>query len=478
MPVDLIEQFIDVYVDALRDNNAAIFAGAGLSIPAGFVDWKKLMRGIAADLNLSVDKESDLVTLAQYHVNEFKGRHKINQILIDEFAAKASVTKTHQVLANLPIQTFWTTNYDTLIEDSLRKAHKKPDVKIATANLATTVHNRDAVVYKMHGDVSLPHEAVVTKEDYETFSSGRQLFSTALQGDLVSKTFLFIGFSFNDPNLSYILGRIRALLGGNVRHHYCLIRRVARKDFGPVKEFHYAQAKQELQIRDLRRYGIIAVVADDYSQYADVIDRLAKRYKRSKVFISGSAASYSPFSETKGSALTQAISRGLVKNKFGVVSGGGLGIGPHVVNGALEQFEAENTRAIDDRLTLRPFPAAIADPAKRKLRWTNYRKEILREAGIAIFLFGNKLDADGNMIKADGVEEEFRIAAQMGIPVIPVGATGHVAADLHAKVLADFDKYYPSPGFRSLFVSLGRDGSANQIASRVIRFVEKLQTHK
>jgi hypothetical protein len=34
----LIDSFIDTYVQALHDQNAAIFAGAGLSIPAGMVD--------------------------------------------------------------------------------------------------------------------------------------------------------------------------------------------------------------------------------------------------------------------------------------------------------------------------------------------------------------------------------------------------------------------------------------------------------
>src|SRR5947208_3360181 len=113
-----------------------------------------------------------------------------------------------------------------LLEKSLEQAGKHPDVKITTENLATNVPLRDAVVYKMHGDAKHPHDAVVTKDDYEAYNTKRQLFSTALQGDLVSKTFLFLGFSFTDPNLDYILSRIRVLLGENRRDHYCLLKRV------------------------------------------------------------------------------------------------------------------------------------------------------------------------------------------------------------------------------------------------------------
>jgi NAD-dependent SIR2 family protein deacetylase len=37
-------RFIDDYLAEIEAGNAAIFAGAGLSIPAGFVDWRDLLR--------------------------------------------------------------------------------------------------------------------------------------------------------------------------------------------------------------------------------------------------------------------------------------------------------------------------------------------------------------------------------------------------------------------------------------------------
>lgn len=56
-------------VKELQADNLAIFAGAGLSKPAGYVDWKNLLKEVAEELELDIDKESDLVALAQYHVN-------------------------------------------------------------------------------------------------------------------------------------------------------------------------------------------------------------------------------------------------------------------------------------------------------------------------------------------------------------------------------------------------------------------------
>src|SRR5216683_1453339 len=98
MPRDPIDSFIDTYVQALHDQNAAIFAGAGLSIPAGLVNWKELLKDIASDIGLDVNKEDDLVTVAQFHVNERGGRHRINQALIDEFSGRAKTTDKHKLL--------------------------------------------------------------------------------------------------------------------------------------------------------------------------------------------------------------------------------------------------------------------------------------------------------------------------------------------------------------------------------------------
>ena len=471
---DSIVSFVDAYVEALRDQNAAIFAGAGLSIPAGIVDWRELLRSIAEDVGLDVDEEDDLVTVAQYHLNK-RGRHKINQTLVNEFANRAALTANHEILAALPIRTFWTTNYDSLIEQALKAAGKTPDVKITAENLTTTAHRRDAIVYKMHGDVSQPDKAVVTREDYELYATTRHLFSTALQGDLVSKTFLFVGFSFSDPNLNYVLGRIRTLLGTNVRHHYCLLRRVHLRDFKTRREFHYARAKQDLQVDDLMRYGIIGLVVDDYSKYTSVLRRIAHRFRRSRVFISGSAADYAPWTEPKAGQLIQEIARQLAQNGFGVVSGSGLGVGPHVINGVLEQLDRDKTRVVDDRLILRPFPQGIADAAERKRRWTEYRQEMLADAGIAVFLFGNKRNAAGAIVSADGVEEEFSIAVEKDIAVVPVGCTGSVAAALHRRVAKKFVKYYPKPGYKKLFSDLGEKSSPTTVAARVLKLVKKLR---
>lgn len=76
-----ISTFEIAILKELENNNVSIFAGAGLSRGNGFVDWKGLLRDIASELSLNIDKEHDLVTVAQYHCNNH-GRQTINEAIV------------------------------------------------------------------------------------------------------------------------------------------------------------------------------------------------------------------------------------------------------------------------------------------------------------------------------------------------------------------------------------------------------------
>lgn len=78
-----IDIFVNKFVKELEEENAAIFAGAGLSVSAGFVSWRALLKPIADELGLNIDTETDLVSVAQYHCNEKQSRAGLNQELIE-----------------------------------------------------------------------------------------------------------------------------------------------------------------------------------------------------------------------------------------------------------------------------------------------------------------------------------------------------------------------------------------------------------
>lgn len=468
-----VKRFLREYVKSIQDSNAAVFAGAGLSRPAGFVDWKELLKDVAEEVGLDIDQEDDLITLAQYHVNQTGGRSKINQILIDEFTKRSRPTVNHRILAKLPIETYWTTNYDQLLERSFEEEGKLVDKKISSENLSHTVRGSDVTLYKMHGDSSLPHDAVLTKDDYMDYDKKRLLFKTALQGDLVSKTFLFIGFSFDDPNLDQVISRIHSLLNQNRRTHYCLMKKIDQSYYATKDEFDYAKVKQELKMQNLKRYGIEVLLVDEYEVITHILQDITLLINRNNIFVSGSAKVYGDWSEEEAFKFSTELSKALIRNNYNLVSGFGLGIGSCIISGALEEIYSGHSEKVEDRLISRPFPqVTTGDIAQAKL-WTQYREDMLSKVGIAIFIFGNK-EEKGEIVDADGMIEEFDISISNHLIPIPIGATGFTSKKLLDKIEEDFEKYVPVEELRPLYKKLHEKLSPEELIDIVLAILKKL----
>lgn len=426
---------INKLVDELDRNNLAIFAGAGLSVDAGFVNWKVLLKNLAEEIGLDIKKESDLVSLAQYHTNENQGnRSAINNLILNEFSQKTSITKNHKILARLPIDTYWTTNYDNLIERSLTESGKIVDVKHNTDHLPNSILGRDAVVYKMHGDYKDPNSAVLIKDDYEQYHLNRADFFTALRGDLLTKKFLFLGLSFSDPNIDYILSRIRASYNKNQPQHYCILKKISIEPKESKADFEYRERKQELFIGDLKRVGIKTLLVEEYSEITEILLEVEKAQKQKTIFISGAAHDYAPFNQVDVEKFVSELTQDILEMGYRVVTGFGLGIGSSVISGAVEYLLKKRKKIDEDHLVLRPFP----QDEQGKQLWTLYRQDMIDYAGISIFLFGNKYQ-DGELVLADGIQEEYDISKSNGNILLPIGSTGYMAKELWDKLSKESD---------------------------------------
>jgi hypothetical protein len=73
------------------------------------------------------------------------------------------------------------------------------------------------------------------------------------------------------------------------------------------------------------------------------------------------------------------------------------------------------------------------------------------------------------------MEEEFRLASGKHLAVVPLGCTGSKAAELHKRVLDNFATYYPTSGYKAMFKDLGKKGSVQQVATRVVSLIQKLR---
>lgn len=467
MPSSATNKFVSFnkeFVKALDDRRAALFIGSGMSRDAGMPTWSDLLRDVASELNLDVDKEADLVALAQFHINEKRVRSRLNQLIVDEYGRDVPVTANHHLIATLPIETVWTTNYDTLIERGFHEAGKRCDVRITKGNFSAPPRGKDVTIYKMHGDVSMPEDATLTKDDYEIYSTKHEIFSSALRGDLVTKTFLFLGFSLTDPNIDYILSRIRLLMGQDAQQHYCVMRWPDKpKRGGKAKaQYDYDMVRLQLRISDLKRYGIEALMIDRYDEVTEILQTLNKRAHRKNVFVSGSAHTYAPLDQQRVDGLAHLIGQQLIKRDYNLVSGFGLGIGGTVLIGAAEEVYRSQNASLADRVVMRPFPQLAPDNPNRQALYTNYRRDMLSTVGYAVFLCGNKLDAKtGKTVAADGARQEFKISQELGKVPIPVGATGDVAKEIWDEVMAAPTKFYPGVDVIKHLVVLGDTSKTN-----------------
>lgn len=439
--------FCKRYADAILNDCAAVLVGAGMSKPCGLPTWRELLRAPLKEIGLNVDKETDLLSAAQYFTNVKNRRSDLTQHIINLFTAqRAKPSTAHQLLASLPIKYVWTTNYDTLLEQAFEEQGKKVDTKRKPEDMCYPIPMRDVVIHKMHGDITLAGDITLITDDYEEYQTKNELFSNALKTDLSSKTFLFIGFSMSDPNILNMLGYMKQKLGKHVRPHFCIYKNIQKQDLDEPKDLSYAKSREALWIENLKRYGIEVIRIDSYEEI-DTILKEIKRYVLSKsVFISGSADVYSPLEKEVAKSFIHNLAFKLAERGYKIVTGFGKGVGSSVIHGVLS-FAYRQGRTIEGKLLAMPFPYDIKNKAERDEKWKQYREDMIAQAGNAIFIFGNKYNenklSDGReLTNADGVRKEFRIAEAQGLKLFPVGQTGYAAKELWQTVSENKDLYY------------------------------------
>ncbi|MFB0705873.1 hypothetical protein AB9H16_30810, partial [Pseudomonas protegens] len=173
------------------------------------------------------------------------------------------------------------------------------------------------------------------------------------------------------------------------------------------------------------------------------------------------AQDYRPWTESESTHFVYKLSKAISKGQYRVISGFGLGIGSAVISGVIEQTLMNGHRLDSDQLILRPFPQSQSGERPLKELWTEYRRDMLAHTGIALFLFGNKLNPNGDVVLSNGMREEFDLAVAGGVFVIPVGITGSISADLWKEVMAAYDetKYEHGKKITPLLQELGAEGT-------------------
>lgn len=463
--------YLNIMAKEMEAENLSIFAGAGISIDSGFVDWKGLMRPIIEQLE--INPNMDLALAAQFYENEY-GRHDINKLIFDEFNRIPRENEVITLLGKLPIKSYWTTNYDSLIEDTLSSPQigKVVDLKINKDQFKYHVPNYDVTVYKMHGDKRHPDEAIITKNDYETYDTEREVFTKALFTELITNTFLFIGFSFSDPNLERILSIVKHTFDNNApKNHYCFMRRVQTRDYKDLKQYKQDSNFQKLRIREMRRYGIQTILIDDFKQIIICLKYIKAKLDQKRVFISGSIID-TVSKDSNEAELVQFLAQKLVENNYKIVTGFGQNIGNYLLIGACANMNFYQTKNLHKSIEI--YPLVTTGEKVGELR-----KELISDCGCIITLFGKysyETDINEKKLEDDGIYQEFKAAEREGITLLPIGCTGKTSAYLWNYTNSRQASLYEDEKIKPYWLNL--NNSTIQEKEEILNSILKLLEHK
>lgn len=466
------KDLINEIVHRLEEKTLSVFLGAGMSYDACCLDWTTLIKPYAEQLDTEVKDPID--ALQYYQTSKGVEPVALKKEISDNFLGLKGDIR-HQILSKLPIRNYWTTNFDTIMEDSITEVNFKRDIINNNDAFITAQERRDNVVYKLHGDVNTPKDVVILRDDYDNYPNTHSHFITALTNEFATNSMLFLGYSLNDPDIYNVLNCLK-LHNTELNQHFLILKRDEK-----------SETLQNYRMKELEKKGIITCFIDNYSEVGEILHSIYKKYMARKVFISGSSnGDYGPYTKEEAQDMLYKLGYNLInENKeqsVDLISGYGLGVGSFLVEGAAEAV-ATNNLDFAKRILIYPFPKMyynVPDSERSeelKKHFVHYREKMIDKCGIAFFMFGTKTDkGTGETVVASGMLEEFKIAHRQGKYVFPIGVTGGAAKILADKVLDDYKAYNDTPlEVEKLFLELNTPGiDTSQIIENMLQIIDLL----
>ena len=213
----------------LSTEHCIAWVGSGPSIEVGIPGWKGLANQVfercrrqknryfqAIEAYYQAEKHPEMLD----EVEKAYDREFLAEICRESIEDPGNDGATYQILANLDFLAYYTTNYDNLLYRHLTQAKK------AFAEYRNTPEDLEAVdldvtpaLVKLHGDLSEPESAVLTRTDYRRMYVAHEgsYYQTFLRGSLIRDRFLFVGYSMSDPEILRLQEQIQTDLRRNVR---------------------------------------------------------------------------------------------------------------------------------------------------------------------------------------------------------------------------------------------------------------------
>lgn len=203
------------------------FIGAGFSknadIPTGLImpDWNELGK-LAADEIPGYDYDNNAIDALSYYEDLYSRAKLVEFLMKGLHCGKIQPGTTYKAFCDLFTGTICTTNFDSLIEDSMTLLHRPVSV-IVTEDRLTVGSNNESKIIKLHGDFNHPDKMVITERDYDVYLERNPTFATYIANLFVTNTMLLIGYSLDDNDFRSIWQIINSRLGNMAQPAYCIV---------------------------------------------------------------------------------------------------------------------------------------------------------------------------------------------------------------------------------------------------------------
>ncbi len=202
------------------DGRIIPFIGAGFSKPFGLPSWRQLIEFMARDLDFDPDIflcQGTYPQLADFFLikNGNERTELVEQLRrwFNDDEIDVAHSRPHQLLAALDAPVHYTTNYDNILEKSLSNFGKDV-VTVVRGTEAQRMSGGVSQVVKFHGDLSRPDSLIITEQDYFRRLSLDSPLDIKLRSDLLNRSLLFFGYSFEDINMRLLWYKLREIWAG------------------------------------------------------------------------------------------------------------------------------------------------------------------------------------------------------------------------------------------------------------------------
>lgn len=449
------KEFVESFARDALDEHISLFLGAGSSCSVGYPSWRELFIPLAEELNIATDDFTDYYKMAQYYANTY-GDEELRRKLKASFKLNNNESDLLNEVLSMGFSNVYTTNFDSTIEDF----YKRRGVYVNTLDSDSVFSEVDLKghinIIKMNGDERHLTSAVITQDDYENYVDTHKVMLTFFKRDLISSTFLFVGYSFTDHLVLDCLSELNRYLKCSAGHHYAII-----PDKPGGDTFKYFVGDLE------KRYHVHVLVTKDYKEVPYILADINQKIREKKVFISGAFSSFEPQIENFSHDFARSISESLLKEKYRIINGIGRRFGTHLIGYANSYLAKNGTQNIERHLIIKPF---VGNSASSQIEKKEARTEVLKQCNAAIFVFG---EMDENSVdKTSGVLEEFEISCEQHKIIIPIAYEGMISEKIWNIAKDNITAY---PYLEGKLDRLTNNNSPESISKTVLEILKSVQ---